>query len=70
MGDGSKSFSCSEYPRSSFISDTGMRVNCQPSTGLNSRVIIQSRTDQGFSISEIEVHTLGKYKLTNDNINS
>ena len=42
------------------ISDRGMRVNCDTSDVLRSKVKIVSQTEK-FSISEIEVHTLGKF---------
>lgn len=49
---------CSEFSGRGIISDTGMRVNCEPLYGKHKGVIIQSRTDLGLSICEVEVHTL------------
>ena len=57
---------CSEFWGPSVISDQGMRVNCDVSAGLNSKVKIMSRQDDGLSISEIEVHTIGKFCKNND----
>lgn len=51
---------CGDYPGPCKISDIGMRVNCAPTDLLHDTVQIISRKQHGLSISEIEIHSLGK----------
>lgn len=50
----------SEFWGPSVMSEQGMRANFDSSDTMVSVVRIESRVDEGFSITEIEVHTLGK----------
>ena len=50
-----------EYPGTSSLAGKthGLRMNCASSTVLFSNVLIESRMNLGFTITEIEIHTLG-----------
>lgn len=54
--------SCSSFPglSSNYLTNRGMRVNCDSTEYKSSSVTIESRQNEGFYISEIEVHTLCK----------
>lgn len=52
---------CSEFSGLGIVSESGMRVNCEPLKGNHNRALIQSRSNKGLSICEIEVHTLGNH---------
>ena len=67
VGDQDILVASSEFWGPSVMSDQGMRVNCEAPSALVSRVRIRSRANEGLSISEIEVHTLGKF-FTNNNV--
>ena len=69
VSDGAFLDSCSSYDEIS-NSDEGMRVNCKPFEKMHEQVIIQSLTNQGISLSEVEVHTLGKFCCNNINLTS
>lgn len=53
---------CSEYSGTleTEINDRGLRVNCASTNDLHSNVLIESRKNIGFTITEIEVYTFGK----------
>ena len=55
---------CSEFWGPEVVSDQGMRVNCRASNDLYSTVKIITRIYLSISLSEIEVHTLGKFYKT------
>lgn len=53
--------SCSEFPGTAHMNDKsrGLRVNCHNRRKMHSKVYINSLKNIGFTITEIEVHSLG-----------
>ena len=68
MYQGSFLARCGEYPGPSRISKIGMRVNCEPTDLLHDLVQILSRKQEGLSVSEIEIHSLGKLLGTSNEV--